>query len=58
MNDSSSIGGKVGVVTTLASATTSILPDVNAVVQIVAGLVAIAVGVMTFIYYYNKNKSL
>ena len=49
--------GILGNITTITLTTISWLPVVNQVVQIIAGLVAIAVGVATFNYYHRKNKS-
>ncbi len=59
MNDSiKQVAGAAGVVTTTAGAVVAWLPVVNLVVQILAGIVAIVVGIITANYYHNKNKKL
>ena len=53
MNDHKGI---IGTITTASGAIITWLPAINEVVQILAGLVAIAVGIITFRHYYLKDK--
>lgn len=50
--------GILGAITTAAGAVAAWLPMINTVVQIIAGIVAIAVGISTFRYYHRKNQQL
>ena len=50
--------GILGTVTTSVSAIAAWLPAINEIVQIVAGLVAIVVGIATIIHYHKKDKNL
>lgn len=51
------IAAKIGTTTTVVSAGVS-LASVNQIVQIVAGIVAICVGVATFIYYVKRIRNM
>lgn len=46
-----------GVQTTLGSLFIALLPTINLIVQILAGVTAIVVGYFTARYYYQKVKS-
>lgn len=50
--------GFAGTVTTIFSAIVSVLPTVNLIVQIGAGITAIVVGIYTARYYIKKTKQL
>jgi len=53
MNDHKGI---IGAVVTGAGGMAAWLPFINEVVQIIAGLVAIVVGIVTVRHYHNKDK--
>lgn len=50
--------GLIGTVTTVTGGVIAWLPVINEVVQIVAGLAAIAVAVATLRYYHKKSKAI
>lgn len=58
MNEHRHLTGLAGVVTTSSSAVIAWLPEINLCVQIVAGIVAIIVGLFTIRYYHRKTSNL
>jgi len=57
-HSSKGIIGLLGSATTFGSAVIALLPTVNLIVQICAGITAIIVGVFTARYYHKKHKEL
>jgi len=56
MNEAKHLNGIIGTITTAGGAVVAWLPTVNFVVQIIAGIVAIIVGITTIAYYHKKSK--
>lgn len=50
--------GTIGAVTSISMASIAHLEEVEIIVKITAGLVAIVVGIMTIIYYHKKIQKL
>lgn len=48
--------GILGTITTIAGGAASWLPCINEVIQIIAGIVAIIVGIVTIRHYQKKDK--
>jgi hypothetical protein len=56
MNRIKDHAGLVGSITTAAGATITWLPVINEMVQLIAGVVAIVVGIVTIKYYNRKDR--
>ena len=50
--------GTIGAVTSICMASITQLEEVEILVKIAAGLVAIVVGIMTIVYYHKKIQKL
>jgi len=48
--------GILGTITTIAGGAASWLPCINEIIQIIAGIVAIIVGIVTIRHYQKKDK--